>query len=199
MAKNRMSEIFCTFQLWDRLRHKLEPEIAKRGMKLTLGGHSMKFFLNGAGPEGQTADHPYTAKKQLDYTDISWQNNFFHRLSAYCKEISTLDRISLWPEDIGVQQQNGAAVQGQKLFLHTYLEFTERLKEALLKALPSVQIEHIAYNAGFFWEILDGSGANNSNQLDTLFAYWGRSYVHPFFESVLPEDSQAAQILREVE
>src|SRR5690606_22496752 len=46
MTKNRINEIFFTFTLWDLLKDVVAPEIVKRGISVTLGGHSMKFFLN---------------------------------------------------------------------------------------------------------------------------------------------------------
>lgn len=62
--------MFFTFSLWDRIKDEAAPELAKRGIGLTLDGHSMKFFLvRQKSDSRQAADHPYTAKKQLDYTD----------------------------------------------------------------------------------------------------------------------------------
>lgn len=161
MAKNRVSEIFLTFMLWDQLKDSIAEEIRKRGMKVTLGGHSLKFFMQ----VGRQADfgHEDGVEKLLD------------AVVAYCASVPGLTRLSLWPEDVAVEQAEGSVAKQD--FLAAYIRFTERLKERLQRSLPTIQVEHIAYNAGLSWSMLEpGQLAGSSADVDTLYAYWGRDY-----------------------
>lgn len=179
LAKNRVSELFLTFMLFDSLRDVIEPELAKRGMTLTLGGHSMRFFLNDEKHAVSEAaqDNPYHSKWQFDYTDASWQDDFCRRIASYCAGVPLLRRVSLWPEDVGVNSEGGTA------FLSGYLRFTERLQRQLAEAKVNAEVEHIAYNAGLSWDMLERKGSEASESIDTLFAYWGRDYSRSYTSS----------------
>ncbi|GGF96039.1 alpha-glucuronidase family glycosyl hydrolase [Paenibacillus abyssi] len=181
LAKNRISEIFVTFMLWDRLRNAISPEINKRGMKLTLGGHSMKFFTRKEHPDGLeelTESDPYGVKRQFDYDDLTWQTEVCERIMSYCEGIAGLERISLWPEDVAVKRtgRNSHRPEDASRFLSGYIRFTECLKEALERQGLNIEVEHIAYNAGLSWNMLERGEIAGSGAVDTLFAYWGRSY-----------------------
>lgn len=178
MAKNRVSELFLTFMLWDRMREVIEPELDKRGMTLTLGGHSMRFFLERERNEAEAAvqDHPYHSRFQFDYEDESWQEEFCERIARYCAAVPLLTRVSMWPEDVGVQSGDGS----DGSFIAGYIRFTERLKRKFAEKQVNVEVEHIAYNAGLSWEMLERKSANASAELDTLFAYWGRDYSESY-------------------
>lgn len=190
LAKNRVNEIFFTFTLWDQIKEIISPEIIKRGINLTLGGHSMKFFINPKEAENmQAADHPYTAKKQLDYSDTAWQTPVFDQIASYCAAVPQLSRVSLWPEDMPAKQDSA--------FLAQYIRFTETLQQHLRRKLPGLEVEHIAYNAGLSWDMLERSGVPSSDQSDTLLAYWGRDYRYPFRDSPQPSDLRAEQILKD--
>ncbi|NMO94396.1 hypothetical protein [Paenibacillus lemnae] len=190
MAKNRANEIFFTFTLWDKIKDVAGPEIVKRGLELTLGGHSMKFFLKPQEADTSlSADHPYTAKQQLDYADLSWQETVFDQIAAYCREVPGLTRVSLWPEDLPAKQ-DGA-------FLEQYLAFTDRLANHLRLALPQLEVEHIAYNAGLAWDMLERSHVSGAKQADTLLAYWGRDYRHPIDSAPAGDDQRAIGALQD--
>lgn len=187
LAKNRVSEVFFTFTLWESLKEEIEPELQKRGMLLTLGGHSMRFFLD-TDRTASPKDHPYHTKVQLDYTDESWYASFMQRLISYCTEIPALRRISLWPEDV--------AVQTDAEFLSIYIRFTERIKAALLEAGMDIEVEHIAYNAGLSWKMLELQHADSSKDVDTLFAYWGRDYRYSLSRQEEGPDQRAWNSLK---
>ncbi len=177
LAKNRVNELFMTFMLWDHLGDALLPELEKRGITLTLGGHSMKFFLP------QFAD-----QKQLDYTQMEWQEKVIADIVDYCRSIPILSRISLWPEDAAVSADEAAKTP----FMPIYIRFTEQLRAALLAAGLEVEVEHIAYNAGLSWDMLElRDGMQSSEQLDTLFAYWGRDYSENWSSDSREEDARA--------
>lgn len=186
LSKNRINEIFFTFMLWDRIGDGLAADIERRGMNVTLGGHSMKFFLERTGEnvsDGHAEHHPYTAKRQLNYRDVSWQHALLDDLAAYCRNVPNLTRISLWPEDVAAQAQVG--------FLQGYICFTEKLRERLGAAGLSVEVEHIAYNAGLSWHMLERGSMPTSPAIDTLFAYWGRDYREKLDEYQRESDRRA--------
>ena len=77
----------------------------------------------------------------------------------------------MWPEDIGIDEKNAAD------FYRTYIRFTEKLKEALDKEGLHVEVEYIVYNAGLSWNMLERENQTEaSDQVDALYAYWGRDY-----------------------
>lgn len=153
--KHYINELFFTYILWDKIKHKVKDEIAKRGLHLTLGGHSLNYLLeNNETPNS----------KQIDFQDLSWQDFLIEKVKKYCEETKEIDRVSLWPADIGVKNQK---------FLSDYLSFTERIQ----KRLPNIKVEHIAYNAGLSWDMLElNEYIDRPYPIDTLFAFWGRNY-----------------------
>ncbi len=183
LAKNKINEIFFTFILWDLVGGIIASEITKRGIMVTLGGHSMKFLLN---KENNTpiieADHPYTAKAQLNFQDNEWQAPLLQDIAAYCRNVPNLTRISLWPEDIADRQTAG--------FLTHYIQFTERLHAYLHDNKLEVAVEHIAYNAGLAWNMLECE-TKPSTDVDTLFAYWGRDYQYGYEDTPHESDHRA--------
>ncbi|WP_054954834.1 hypothetical protein [Paenibacillus dakarensis] len=189
LAKNKCNEIFFTFMLWDSIGEGLAEEIKRRGINVTLGGHSMKFFLEKAENDSadKLSDHPYTAKKQLNYEDLSWQDKLIDDIVLYCRSVPNLTRLSLWPEDI--------ADRGGTGFLRHYISFTERLHDRLAAANFPLDVEHIAYNAGLTWHMLERDELDASKEIDTLFAYWGRDYRYPFDNKANQSDERARQSL----
>ncbi len=184
LAKNKINEIFFTFILWDQVGEKIASEITKRGIMVTLGGHSMKFLLS---KENNTptieADHPYTAKAQLNFQDNEWQAPLLQDIVEYCRNVPNLTRISLWPEDIADRQTAG--------FLTHYMQFTERLNTYLQDNGLEVTVEHIAYNAGLAWNMLERETAPSAD-IDTLFAYWGRDYQYGYGDTPHESDHRAS-------
>ena len=182
LAKQKVNECFFTFTLWDKISSEIHDMLQDRGIDITLGGHSSSFFLQQLRSEA-VADHPYTAKKQLDYSDMSWQGDLIERISQYCQPITNLRRISLWPEDIKHQSSSQ--------FLSHYIEFTERLGVALHGQGLKVDVEHIAYNAGLSWDMLERQGQAVSSQINTLYAYWGRDYRYDLGNAESDSDHRA--------
>ncbi|SDD16832.1 hypothetical protein SAMN02799630_02302 [Paenibacillus sp. UNCCL117] len=190
LAKNRVNELFFTFSLWDQVGGELAPEIAKRGISVTLGGHSLMFFLEKGRDRypNQTAAHPYTAKAQVDFKDAVWQELLLRDMIAYCRDVSNLSRISLWPEDKAADKEG---------FLNAYLRFTEKLDAGLREAGLPVCVEHIAYNAGLAWGMLERRDAEPSRDVHTLWAYWGRDYRYGYEDSPHESDRRAKRALLE--
>lgn len=159
-AKQYINELFFTFMLWDKVKHLLAKEIENRGLSITIGGHSMPYLAE---------ELPGSGKKQIDFSDDAWKSQIIDRIKEYCEETSSIKRISLWPADVGVEDDPH--------FLARYISFTELIQ----KQLPGVAVEHIAYNAGLSWEMLElPEDTPGSKSVHTLFAYWGRNYQHSF-------------------
>lgn len=191
---NKINEVFFTFSLWDKVKDELAPEIMKRGINVTLGGHSMKFIQSLQSSdlliqqEKEMADHPYTAKEQFDFEQLDWQQPMFEQIAQYCRSVPGLKRLSLWPEDV--------AAGSTSEFLQQYIAFTERLQTYLHHAGISIEVEHIAYNAGLAWNMLELEG-ESSQHIDTLFAYWGRDYRYSYEKSDHETDHRAERALRQ--
>ena len=195
LAKNRINELFMTFPLWNHVRDSLEPEMMKRGISLTLGGHSMKFFTESLHNLGmnQHADLPaFLGKKQLDYTNQEWQQSVIDDITAYCEHTKVITRLSLWPEDTGVTNTEDHP------FIAQYIAFTERLQQSLRDKGLTIDVEHIAYNAGLSWNMIEiPSGMNTSSSIDTLFAYWGRDYSQGLASCERAEEQRAYKSLQQ--
>ncbi|WP_449540347.1 hypothetical protein [Ferdinandcohnia sp. Marseille-Q9671] len=159
-GKHYINELFFTFMLWDKVKQVVEPEIEKRGLSITIGGHSMHYLLKGISDSD---------KQQINYKDDGWKAPLIDKIRGYLEQSSSINRLSLWPADIGIDDDQD--------FLTCYIEFTEQVK----KELPSIEVEHIAYNAGLSWDMLElADGGASSKTVNTLFAYWGRNYQQSF-------------------
>ncbi|QTC40362.1 hypothetical protein I7V34_14340 [Bacillus sp. V3] len=157
-VKNGLNEFFFTFFLWDKIRRYVEGELAKRSMNVTLGGHSLSFLIE---EKGQQALH--------FLEDSGLQDRVIKRIENICRESPGVTRVSLWPEDVGIGKEEHAD------FMPAYIAFTEKLKTVLGKL--NVEVEHIVYNAGLEWNMLERSGGTEaSREADVLYAYWGRDY-----------------------
>ena len=182
LAKNKINELFLTFTLWDKVRFHITDMLLDRGIELTLGGHSASFFFKMIMSNDES-------KKQIDYTDLSWQKPFIKQVISYCQFIKPLKRISLWPEDIKQQTDPN--------FLTHYIHFTEQLKSAFVDLQLPIEVEHIAYNAGLAWDMLERNGQATSNEIDTLYAYWGRDYTEDFTFNSNPHSRRAYEALQD--
>jgi len=161
-AKHHINEMFFTFKLWESMKHVLAPEIEKRGLTITLGGHSMHYLLDGI-VDSKNA--------QIDFTTVEWRVPLFKKIRKICQESNAIQRVSLWPADIGASND--------PKFLANYIQFSNELQANL----KEIEVEHIAYNAGLSWEMLELINEEDaSNEVNTLFAYWGRNY-HQSFEN----------------
>jgi hypothetical protein len=56
-------------------------------------------------------------------------------------------------------------------------------------------VEHIAYNAGLAWNMLELTGAKPSADVDTLIAFWGRDYRYGYEDSPHESDQRAKEAL----
>lgn len=190
-TKNGLNEVFFTFFLWDEVKEALLPEIKKRGIDVTLGGHSLRYLLakaNGVSVSGKAAadgavndlvgeETEFTAANALKNQDFlqdeKAQQSVIEVIVSYCEAEPVISRISLWPEDVGAKGEEA------KLFLIQYMAFTEKLQQALAAAGLQVEVEHIVYNAGLSWEMLERKEQPVSSA-DVLYAYWGRNYAHSY-------------------
>ena len=165
-TKNGLNEFFFTFFLWEEVKDSITDELIKRDLHVTLGGHSLSYLL------GKVSTNHSDDNKRLKFfaEDTVLQEKVIDRIVAICMENRVVTRISLWPEDVGIDERQATD------FLSTYIAFTEKLKAEINKYRPEVKVEHIAYNAGLSWNMLERN-TPVSDQVDTLYAYWGRDYT----------------------
>ncbi|WP_175990153.1 alpha-glucuronidase family glycosyl hydrolase [Bacillus sp. Marseille-Q1617] len=175
-VKNGLNEFFFTFFLWDKIHKYVEGELVKRSVNVTLGGHSLSFLI---GEKGNKVLHLLK--------DCNTQEQVIRRIVDICRESPVVTRVSLWPEDVGIDKEENAD------FMPAYIAFTEKLKASLTSL--NVEVEHIVYNAGLEWNMLERSAATEaSREADVLYAYWGRDYSQPIHHST-PEQKRAAASL----
>jgi Glycosyl hydrolase family 67 N-terminus len=177
-VKNGLNEFFFTFFLWNKIHKYVEGELVKRSVNVTLGGHSLSFLI---GEKGNRALHLLK--------DTSLQEQVIRRIVGICRESPVVTRVSLWPEDVGIDKEENAE------FMPAYITFTEKLKASLTKL--NVEVEHIVYNAGLEWNMLERSAVTQASiEADVLYAYWGRDYSQPIHHST-PDQKRAAASLIE--
>ena len=94
--------------VWDDHRHRLVPELDKRGIRLEVGGHGFENFLTsedlaahpewgGLRPDGKReADH---GKRTFCTSNHEAMDFFVPRVVAYVDERPEIDVFSLWPPD----------------------------------------------------------------------------------------------------
>lgn len=204
-VKNGHNEYFFTFFLWDELKATIEPLLAERAVDITLGGHSLRYIIAQC-----TAQQEHLSSRALDGevgdligTKTAFTNEFTIKNSHFfeqgnplqqlvidyivetCQQTPLINRISLWPEDVGINRMEA------KRFMQQYILFTDNLQLAILDARLEVQVEHIVYNAGLKWEMLERGEAKASATADVLYAYWGRNYAKQLNET---EDGHRANI-----
>ena len=92
---------------WDDIRDKVVPEVCKRGLILTVGGHGYENFLP---PEEFFDDHPewfgMVGGKRSRSTHTAFETanpaalrTFTRRVAEYLRGRPEIDIISLWPPD----------------------------------------------------------------------------------------------------
>ena len=170
-VKNGQNEYFFTFFLWDSIKSYVAPELRKRNVDVTLGGHSLSYLLKQI--QIETSEENLREEEKLKFfaENKILQEKVIKKIVEICLEHRVITRISLWPEDIGIDEKNADG------FLQTYIRFTEKLKEALSENAPHVEAEYIVYNAGLSWNMLERDQETEvSSEVDALYAYWGRDY-----------------------
>ena len=170
-VKNGQNEYFFTFFLWNEVKSYVTSALRKRDVQVTLGGHSLSYLLREI--QKDTNENMLKQEEKLKFfaENTYLQDKVIQKIVAICLENKVITRISLWPEDIGIDEKNASG------FLPTYIRFTEKMKEALDKEGLHVEVEYIVYNAGLSWNMLEREKQTEaSDQVDALYAYWGRDY-----------------------
>lgn len=170
-VKNGQNEYFFTFFLWDEMKPYLYETLRQRSVDVTLGGHSLSYLLEEIQSQATEAELAEDEKLRFFAENDSLQVKVIDKIVAICKEDRIVTRISLWPEDVGIDEKNAHD------FLPTYIRFTEKLKDAIEAEDLPVEVEHIVYNAGLSWDMLERNEATKvSEDVDVLYAFWGRDY-----------------------
>ena len=169
-TKNGLNEFFFTFFLWEDVKDHIKEELVKRDLHVTLGGHCLNYLLKKVQQQSEVAAQEANKRLKFFAENIGLQEKVIDQIIDICLEDQVVSRISLWPEDVGIDERQASD------FLPTYIAFTERLKKKMNRYRPDVEIEHIAYNAGLSWSMLERN-TPASAKVDTLYAYWGRDYA----------------------
>ncbi|WP_277585282.1 alpha-glucuronidase family glycosyl hydrolase [Psychrobacillus antarcticus] len=169
-VKNGQNEIFFTFFLWDEIKSYVTSGLKKRGVQVTLGGHSLKYLLGIVQNEKENNHLDNYENLQFFGENIALQDEVINKIVSICQDNEVITRISLWPEDVGIEEKNADG------FLSNYIRFTEKIKYSLKAANLAVEVEYIVYNAGLSWDMLERKQTEVSGEVDVLYAYWGRDY-----------------------
>jgi len=194
-AKNGLNDLFFTVELWERDGERLRPELSKRQLKLTLGGHNLERFfpaeeLYSKHPEwfalareggGRRNDQPcYSCLEGVEVII----GNVVRFVEEELGKGAVLETLSLWPNDN--KHVCGCAACQDAGFISAYIGFLERLRRSLAARGVPVNVEHIAYNAQLEWSMLEE--VPTASALDTLIACWGRDYRDSVEAPVRPRD-----------
>lgn len=190
-VKNGQNEYFFTFFLWDDIKSYVSSALRKRNVHVTLGGHSLSYLLKEI--QENTSDKELKQNEKLKFfaENKKLQDKVIQKIVDICMENEVITRVSLWPEDIGIDEKNASG------FLPTYILFTEKLKETLRKNKSQVDVEYIVYNAGLSWNMLERKDQMEaSSHVDVLYAYWGRDYSTAI-DSNEPKQKRAYETLQD--
>ncbi|WP_096274321.1 alpha-glucuronidase family glycosyl hydrolase [Paucisalibacillus globulus] len=182
-TKNGLNEFFFTFFLWDEIGTYLYRELEKRNFNITLGGHSLSFLLGEKVQELEEGAAFFSKGSEL-------QEYVIQQIIANCQRNPIVRRISLWPEDVGITEKDYST------FMPNYISFVEDLKEGLSTNHLDVEVEHIVYNAGLEWNMLERNmNTQPSSEVDVLYAFWGRNYG----ESLLTQEENQSRAYQALE
>ncbi|WP_256759082.1 DUF4838 domain-containing protein [Cohnella sp. WQ 127256] len=200
-AKNGLNDLFFTFDLWERYQGELRPELAKRQLRLTLGGHNLGMFfpsgehytehpewfaLQGEG-ERRIADQPCYSHEAGVGVMV---DNVVRYVEREIRRGTVLATLSLWPND-NKHVCNCPACR-EAGFMSTYIGFLSRLRRSFASKGISVNVEHIAYNAQLEWSMLEE--VPECSELDTLIACWGRDYKDSIASPNRPRDARFKKV-----
>lgn len=189
-VKNGQNEFFFTFFLWDEIKSYIVSGLKKRGVQVTLGGHSLRYLLDITQKGNKKNSLENYENLQFFAENIALQDEVINKIISICKENEVISRISLWPEDVGIEEKNADG------FLLNYIRFTERLKSSLNISNLAVEVEYIVYNAGLSWDMLERKETKVSDTADVLYAYWGRDYSNSIHANE-PNQVRAFQTLED--
>ncbi|SDN56919.1 Glycosyl hydrolase family 67 N-terminus [Psychrobacillus sp. OK028] len=176
-VKNGQNEFFFTFFLWDEIKSYVRPGLKKRDVQVTLGGHSLKYLLGKIQKDQENNQINNYENLEFFAENVALQDEVINKIISICSEDEVITRISLWPEDVGIEEKNADG------FLSNYIRFTERLNSSLKAANLEVEVEYIVYNAGLSWDMLERRQTEVSAEVDVLYAYWGRDYSNSLHSS----------------
>lgn len=193
IAKNRGNAVFMHFTDLEKCGEQIVREVKKRGLELTVGGHSCSRFLS----EKPNHEKLYGERIQLCYCNRKVKDELFKNIKAYLEKHDGIDRFSLWPSDS--KFDCGCEKCAKLPFNLRYVRFMDELQVFLADHGLAAKVEHIAYNAGLEESMMRIPQMEPDDGLncDTLFAYWGRDYRFRFDKSPLVADHTGIARMRE--
>ncbi|NYI67074.1 DUF4838 domain-containing protein [Spelaeicoccus albus] len=194
MAKHKLNYLVFPYDYYaigvtryDDFREVLAPELAKRGIKMEVGGHGYDSFLPPEKyPQFYTSDASVFDVQNQDAVD-TYVSNVVDYL-ADRPEIATFD---CWPPDGGTWPKAALSKYGTATNAETVV--VNALVAALKKAGISTRVERIAYAAA-----LEPPTGSYEFDPDVLidFAAIGRTYTVPFGDPSNETNAKFAKLLK---
>jgi hypothetical protein len=175
IAKNRMNWVHeCPNahgepKAWYERRDRVVPELKKRGLRLIVGGHTMHTWL----PETHFASHPdwfaYDAGERkpptLCVSNPEMTTELIRNMKHFLDRCPEVDVVDLWhtdgevfchcqrctrgllPESTkGRKPESMPADAVQSSYVITYVEFVNRVAEAIARSHPKVMLGPLIYS-----------------------------------------------------
>jgi hypothetical protein len=171
LAKNRMNWVHeCPNahgepKVWYDRRDRVVPELKQRGLRLLVGGHTMHTWL----PETHFASHPEwfaydgSARKAptLCVSNPDMTTELIQNMRRFLERCPEVDVVDLWHTDSEVFCHCAGCVRGigidgakekpppdavQSAYVISYIEFVNRVAEAIARSHPKVMIGPLIYS-----------------------------------------------------
>jgi hypothetical protein len=175
IAKNRMNWVHpCPNahgepKTWYERRERIVPELRKRGLHLILGGHTMHTWV----PETNFATHPewfaYAAGERkaptLCISNPEMSSELIRNIRSFLDRCPEVEVVDLWHTDNEIfchcpkctrdvvttstkENPNGSASSDavQSAYVTSFMEFINRVAEALGKSHPRVMLSPLIYS-----------------------------------------------------
>ena len=193
-AKQGLNMFSVNASAWEANQSLLAPELRKRGMKLSISGHDLAFYIPR---EKYFSIHPewyalYEGKRTPEQFCFS-NEEFIRELAAaikdyYCKQDIAIDSLVLMFNDNAFKC--GCEHCRKTGFMQSYLHAIERVQQSLNEQGVPIELYHIAYNAALAWDMLEFEPTECGNG---MIACWGRNYSFSVSEAKSSRDIRFRQ------
>jgi len=167
IAKNRMNWIHpCPNAhgeptAWYERRDRVLPELKKRGLRLIIGGHTMRTWVGetnfASHPEWFALNDGERKPPTLCIANAEMTAGLIKNMQRFLDRCPETDVIDLWHTDgtvfchcvkctRGVTGETAPADAVQSAYLITYIELVNRVAEAIAKSHPKVMIGPLIYS-----------------------------------------------------
>lgn len=179
IAKMGYNTVRLSVGVWESTKEVLLPELRKRGLQVSVSGHILGAFVP---PEAYFEAHPdwfalYDGARnpeQYCFSHPGFIETLCMKVAAFCRDNPDLYSMTLMFQDNAFKCTCDACRKAG--FMHTYLHVLECVQAYLTAQGITIPVFHIAYNAGFAWDMLEQVPEYNRN--NGMVACWGRNYTY---------------------